>query len=292
MHCFSAKKNTIKKPALLVIDEQHRFGVKQRKALSELKNIHPSPHVLQLTATPIPRSLALTLFGNLEVSVVNKPKERIKVDTLLVPSLKRRDSYNWLENSLKNGSKVFWVFPLIEQNSETEGLAIEEKFPEIKKTFGRFGVGMLHGRMSNEQKDNALTDFKKGKNNILVSTTVIEVGIDIADADIIIIENAEMFGLAQLHQLRGRVGRGVKKSFCILFTAKESDSDALERLKYFKNENNGIKLAEYDLKTRGPGEVYGTVQSGIPPLKIATFKNKVLLKNTRAAAKEILVNKI
>lgn len=270
---------------LVIIDEQHRFGVEQRRELLNLKTTSYSPHNLHLTATPIPRSIALSLFGDMDVSTLVKPPGRITTETFLVPLEKRASSYNWLRKILDEGGQVFWIFPLIEGESEH---SVESGYKQIKTIFKGYKVGMLHGRFSGEDKDKTLKAFKEKQLDILVSTTVIEVGIDIPGANVMIIESAERFGLAQLHQLRGRVGRNNQRSWCLLYTGKEAQSGAVSRLQFFCKENSGIKIAEYDLQTRGPGEVYGTVQSGIPELKVARFSNSALLEESRLAALKLL----
>jgi len=261
------------------------------------------PHLLHLTATPIPRSIALTLFGDLDVSVLVKPPGRVTTETFLVPEQKRQKSYNWIEKKLTEGNQVFWVFPLIEENlqnyagpalqSASEAgskttQAVTKAYQQLKKIFKGYKVGMLHGRFSGKQKDKIINDFRGKKLDILLATTVIEVGIDIPQANVIIIESAERYGLAQLHQLRGRVGRNNQRSWCLLFTGKEQEPAVTSRLQFFCKESSGIKIAEYDLQVRGPGEVYGTVQAGIPELKVARFSNSPLLEESRLAALKLL----
>lgn len=278
---------------LVIIDEQHRFGVSQREELREtFSDTKNGIHTLTMTATPIPRTLALTLFGDLDVSEIKeKPNMRKPVKTHIVPENKRSDAYKWINEKAQEDIQVFWVAPLIEESEKLEATSVNEvskvlgdKLPETKKL-------VLHGKMKEEEKQDLLKKFKnysENKVNILISTSVIEVGIDIPNANIIVIEGAERFGLAQLHQLRGRVGRSDQQAWCFLFTSNEPTEEQQERLKYFSGVNDGFKLAEYDLTRRGPGEVYGTRQSGIPNLKIANIFDLKLVKETREAAQETL----
>ncbi|HEC64196.1 MAG TPA: ATP-dependent DNA helicase RecG [bacterium] len=288
------KEQLIKDLGLLVIDEQHRFGVKQRKEIAkdiEKLTKTSSPHQLTMTATPIPRSVVLTFFGDIDVSRIDEmPPGRTPTKTHLVPDKKRNSSYKWIKEKVEKGVKVFWITPLIEESDKLETKSVEETYKHLTKDiFPDLKIQKLHGRINPDEKQKILDDFTEGKFQILVSTSVIEVGIDIPDADIIVIEGAERFGLAQLHQLRGRVGRREKESWCFLFT---SDGDETEeqnaRLSYFAGENDGLKIAEYDLKRRGPGEVYGTKQAGIPNLRIADFHDVKLIEKTREAARLLL----
>ncbi|MBN1915531.1 ATP-dependent DNA helicase RecG [Candidatus Dojkabacteria bacterium] len=317
------KKEMIKNPGLVVIDEQHRFGVEQRREL--LKDIDrlpletnqrpgetrktantttkrtqsqtPSsttqynPHLLTMTATPIPRSMALTLFGDMDISTMeDMPEGRTPTKTHLVPDEKREDSYAWIREKMKEGIKVFWITPLIEQSEKLETKSAVDTFELLSKTvFPEQKIRLLHGRIKETEKKNLLKDFMEGKFDILVSTSVIEVGIDIPGAEIIVIEGAERFGLAQLHQLRGRVGRRKNESWCFLFTSTGQETEEqTARLKYFAKENDGLKIAEYDLSRRGPGEVYGFRQSGVPNLKIAKLNDLELIKKTREAARLLI----
>jgi ATP-dependent DNA helicase RecG len=286
------KEELIHKLGLIIIDEEHKFGVKQRNMLSEFTNqSEVKPHYLSLTATPIPRSIALTLFGDMDMSKIDKPSERKVCKSLLVPMEKREDSIDWLKNKiLIDGGQAFWICPLIDENPELESQSVTNTYKELIQIFNKKDVIFLHGKMKSEEKNKIIEDFKNKKYKILVSTTVIEVGIDIPDANLIIIEDAEKFGLAQLHQLRGRVGRKNQDSWCLLFSKQLNNAEILKRLKFFSSENDGNKIAEFDLQTRGPGEVYGNIQSGIPDLKIARFSNSDLLLKTREAA-EIIFSK-
>ncbi len=274
------------KLGLIVVDEEHRFGVKQREQLANLINIESTskknkqlPHFLTMTATPIPRTLALSIFGNIELSVINtKPKMQKPKKTFIVPEFKRNDSYEWIKKLINNGEQVFWVCPLIEERKNVDGQevlygmdekkSVEKHYKMLKENFSEFVIAKLHGKLANVEKTKIINQFKAGKTKILVATTVIEVGVDIPNANIIVIENAESYGLAQLHQLRGRVGRGERQGYCLI------NSSSQERLQYFAKTDNGLQLAEYDLKSRGPGEVYGNQQSGIPNLTIAEITNQ------------------
>lgn len=293
-HSILYHQSLLKKLGLLIIDEQHKFGVEQRRALLGLESQQNPPHLINLTATPIPRSIALTLFGEIEVSVIDKPKERKVTQTYLVPETKRENSFTWLNNKLRNNSQLFWVCPLIESKEEEFDIneasmkAVNKTAKDLKLQFKKAKIAIIHGKLKTKEKDVLIEDFRLGKINILVSTTVIEVGIDIPGADIIVIENAERFGLAQLHQLRGRVGRNNQDSWCLLFTSLENSEQVTNRLTFFSKENNGIKIAEFDLENRGPGEVYGTIQSGIPNLKVANFGNADFLLQVRSAAQKLL----
>jgi len=283
------KNELIHNLGLLIIDEQHRFGVEQRRDLLNLKYNGQTPHLLNLTATPIPRSVALTLFGEIEVSTILKPEGRRENQTLLVPQAKREDSYAWLESKLHEGGQLFWICPLIEASEDDNGLVdVKNQYQNIKILFPKYKVALLHGKVPAKTKDKIIKGLKDRKIDILVSTTVIEVGIDIPNANVIVIENAEKYGLAQLHQLRGRVGRTNQESWCLLYTSLEANSKVKERLSYFARETNGIKIAEFDLQNRGPGEVYGTIQAGIPELKIANFGNSAFLSEVREAAHYLL----
>ena len=278
--------------ALIVIDEQHRFGVSQRAKLAE-KTKEGSPHVLTMTATPIPRTVALTAYGDLDVSILtDMPKGRLKIKTWVVPPQKRESAYGWIRSRVQGtDEQAFIICPLIEE-SEAESLksvkAATVEFERLsKEVFPDLRLGLLHGRVKGKEKDEIMSKFKNGEMDILVATPVVEVGIDIPRATIILIEAAERFGLAQLHQLRGRVGRGNKQSYCLLFT--ESKSQTTEtRLRALERSNNGLELAELDLKMRGPGEVFGTAQHGFPELKVGSYSDFPLIKKARETAEELI----
>jgi ATP-dependent DNA helicase RecG len=296
-HALLHKKLDFGKVAFVVIDEQHRFGVEQRKHLiksvgfQDRSNI---PHVLTMTATPIPRTVALTIYGDMDLSVLSDmPPGRLKVTTWVIPEQKRQSAYKWMMSQVKNlRSQIFIVCPLIE-DSESETLAdvksVTTEFLKLKSVFKNLRLGLLHGRLKSNEKDEILNQFRAGEIDILVTTPVVEVGIDIPNATIMVIEASERFGLAGLHQLRGRVGRGDKKSYCLLFSNFHS-GHAYIRLKAMENTHSGFELAELDLKLRGPGEIFGTAQSGFPELKVASWNNYELINNAKKVANEIIKN--
>ncbi len=277
---------------LVVIDEQHRFGVEQRQYFKQKRD--NSPHHLTMTATPIPRSLTEIFFGGLDVSEIReKPKNRIEVKTYYTPLKKRIECFKWVREKILSSEKndqAFFIYPLIEESDKSTRKSILNEYKTITKIFEGLNVQYLHGKLKEEEKSKLLNDFKEKKINVLISTTVIEVGIDIPDATIMVIEDAERFGLAQLHQLRGRVGRSDKESYCFVIPSNsvEKGSPAEERLLYFAKHSSGFEVAEFDLRRRGPGEVYGTLQSGIPNFKVASIYDTDLLKEARVFAKKIL----
>lgn len=283
-HALITKKIKINKIGIIIIDEQHRFGVSQR---AQLKNKGLNPHLLTMTATPIPRTVALTLYGELDISIIDEmPIGRLPIKTFLVPKNKRLNCYEWIKKQIvKNKSQVFIVCPLIEE-SETETMksvkAAKNEFDSLKKTFTNFKLNLLHGKMKSQEKGKVMDEFKNQRFNILVSTPVVEVGVDIPQATIMIVEGADRFGLAQLHQLRGRVGRNDKQSYCFLFTEKDGQ-EIIKRLTLFSKTSDGNKLAEEDLKTRGPGDIFGTKQHGFINLKIATLSDYLLIDKTKKA---------
>lgn len=273
---------------LIIIDEQQRFGVEQRTLLRKKAKL---PHFLTMTATPIPRTVALTLYGDLDLSIIDElPKNRPKILTFLVPEKKRADSYKFIEKKVKEGDQVYVITPLIEESETLNTVkAAKVEFEKLKKIFPKLKLGLLHGRMKSREKEQVLKDFQSGKMQILISTSVVEVGMDIPNATIIVIEGAERFGLSQLHQLRGRVGRGTKESYCLLYTSVASNVDR-RRLKYLVVTFDGLKLAELDLKIRGGGEVFGVKQSGRFEFKIASFYDIALVEKTRILAKNLLIS--
>ncbi|MCL5439252.1 MAG: ATP-dependent DNA helicase RecG, partial [Patescibacteria group bacterium] len=286
-HAVLSKKIKFEKLGLVVIDEQQRFGVEQR-AIIRTKG--KNPHFLTMTATPIPRTVALTLYGDLDLSYLDEmPKGRKKITTWLVPKTKREGAYNWIKEQVdKNKSQVFIVCPFIEESESLVTVkAATKEFERLKKEiFKKYNLGLLHGKLKANEKDEILKKFRDKKIDILVSTPVVEVGIDIPNATVMMVEGAERFGLAQLHQLRGRVGRGDKKSYCLLFTEIKGEN-VVRRLKALETLYDGAKLSEMDLKFRGPGEIYGTLQHGIPMLKIASFSDIELIKKTKQEAEKI-----
>ncbi|MBX5495114.1 MAG: ATP-dependent DNA helicase RecG [Bryobacteraceae bacterium] len=254
---------------LAIVDEQHRFGVMQRLRLMSKGN---RPDVLVMTATPIPRTLALTLYGDLDTSVIDElPPGRKPIITKHVPEDRVEQVYSFLKREVDAGRQAYVVYPVIEE-SETQAMKAAEKMHRHLSTevFPQYQVGLLHGRLSTEEKESVMDRFKKGEVQILVSTTVIEVGVDVPNATVMVIEQAERFGLAQLHQLRGRVGRGAEQSYCILVTGKLNDAGR-ERIRTMVESNDGFQIAEMDLRLRGPGEFFGTRQSGLPALRIGNI---------------------
>lgn len=269
---------------LAVVDEQHRFGVLQRAALREKG---PSPDVLVMTATPIPRTLSMTLYGDLDVSVLDElPQGRKPVQTKLYAESSRPRVYEMVRRELARGGQAYIIYPLIEE-SETLDLLNAKKMADRlqKEIFPDYGVGLLHGRLKGADKEAVMSRFKRGEVQVLVATTVVEVGVDVPNATVMVIEHAERFGLSQLHQLRGRVGRGEKESYCFLVARLGRDSDAKRRLKVMEETSDGFRIAEEDLKIRGPGEFIGTRQSGIPELRTANIvRDGAILTATREEA--------
>ncbi len=288
-HALIQQKVSIRKLGLVIIDEQHRFGVEQRKKL-QAKAGH-AVHLLSLTATPIPRSLALTLYGELDISVLaEKPANRLPVETILVPASSRDKLMKKIDLQIENGRQVFWVCPRISEEEEdtlpklTSAESLHKQLSD--KQFKHRKVGLLHGGMKSQEKDAVMKQFVNHKLDILVATTVIEVGVDVPNATAMVIENPERFGLAQLHQLRGRVGRGAHQSHCYL---QLSDATApSRRLRALVGSNDGFKLAELDLELRGPGAVYGTMQHGALDLRLAKLTDTRLIAAARARAQEFI----
>lgn len=275
---------------LVIVDEQHRFGVEQRKVLSEKGK---APHFLTMTATPIPRTIALTLYNDLDLSVIDEmPAGRLKVKTWVVPETKRKSAYEWISKRVKDTQEqAFIICPFIEESEtmSTVKAATKEFATLQKEIFPDLRLALIHGRIKSKEKDKILSEFKEGKYDILVATPVVEVGIDIPNATIMMIEGSEHFGLAQLHQLRGRVGRSNLQSYCLLFTENEVPP-IIRRLKSLEKTDIGMELAEIDLKLRGPGEIYGTAQHGFADLRMASFSDLTLIQKTRAAALRLITS--
>lgn len=270
---------------LAIVDEQHRFGVEQRKALKA----KGSPHFLSMTATPIPRTLALTAYGDHDLSVLlEKPGNRKKIQTKVVPPRDRKTVELFMDKEIEAGRQIYVICPLIGESEElAEVKNVQNEALRLQAAFPRRHIASLHGRLSPQEKDSIMKDFKEKKTDILVSTSVIEVGIDVPNASIILIEGAERFGLAQLHQLRGRVGRDDHQSYCFLSTTSQEQAHS-ERLKAMEQYDSGFQLAEIDLKLRGPGELYGLRQSGMPEIRAGSLLNPELVVRARRAAERML----
>ena len=274
---------------LCIIDEQHRFGVAQRAKLWN-KNIRP-PHILVMTATPIPRTLAMTVYGDLQVSIIDElPPGRKPVQTLHYVNTRRTSINQFIEQQITLGRQVYVVYPLIKENEKMELQDLQNGYTQLCQTFPNYRISMVHGQMRAKDKDEQMRRFASGETQILVATTVIEVGVNVPNASVMIIENAERFGLSQLHQLRGRVGRGAEQSYCILLTNVEQSKDTRKRMDIMVATNDGFRIAEADLQLRGPGDLEGTQQSGLPfELHIASLStDSQLLEIARKAAMEIL----
>ena len=273
----------------VVIDEQHRFGVKQR---SKLLTKGEYPQMLTMTATPIPRTLALTMHGDLDITTIDElPKGRLPVITTLVSAAGRKDAYKLIKEQINAGHQAYIVYPLID---ESETISAKNATQEAQKLqngeFKEYKIGLLHGKLNAKEKEQVMIDFKDKKYDILVSTTVVEVGVDVPNATVMIIENAERFGLSQLHQLRGRVGRSDKQSYCILVNTSAS-KQVRNRLKIMTQTNNGFIVAQKDLELRGPGEFLGTRQSGIPDFGLADIVNDIeILEKARECALDFVKN--
>lgn len=273
--------------ALVIVDEQHRFGVAQRKALRQVNN-KKVPHLLSMTATPIPRTLNLTVYGDLDVSILDElPKGRKPVKTKIVAPEQRDKAILHTLEELHNGKQAYVIAPLVEQSDKLEAKSAKEAYEEMKHLFPGVAVGLVHGQMPADEKESVMKNFAAGAIQLLVSTAVVEVGVNVPNATIMIIEGAERFGLAQLHQFRGRVGRGEDQSFCYLFPTSDASADS-QRLQILEQTNDGFVIAEKDLKLRGPGEIYGASQSGFGDLKVASLLDYPTIKIARQEAEEIL----
>lgn len=277
-------------PALIIYDEQHRFGVSQRSGAEKLSF---DPHLLTMSATPIPRSLMLTIFSHLEMSLLDEmPPGRLPVKTWVTPEKKRQDSYDWLHEQIKDKGQALIVCPFINPSKEeafSQVAAVTELHPQIKKAFPEYKVDILHGQLKQTEKDKISKQLYAQEIQILVTTPIIEVGVDLPNADVMMIESAERFGLASLHQLRGRVGRAGQQAYCLLFT-QSKNPETLKRLKKFTEINDGIKLAEFDLQNRGAGDLFGTEQHGFDQLKFAQWTNLELITQAQQIFQKIKDN--
>jgi len=288
-HALLEKDVEFKKLGLAIVDEQHRFGVMQRLGLVQ-KGIHPD--VLVMTATPIPRTLAMTLYGDLDVSVIDQmPPGRKPIVTKHAAADAIEQVYSFVKRQIDEGRQAYVVYPVIEE-SETQAMkAAQQSYEHLsREVFPDIAVGLMHGRLGGDEKDAAMQRFKEGHTRILVSTTVIEVGVDVPNASVMVVEQAERFGLAQLHQLRGRVGRGAAQSYCILATEKMNDA-ARERIRTLVESTDGFYISEMDLKLRGPGEFFGTKQSGLPSLRVANIlRDSEILEVARREAVDFIAH--
>jgi ATP-dependent DNA helicase RecG len=278
------------KLGLVIIDEQHRFGVAQRAKLWK-KNAGTPPHILVMTATPIPRTLAMTLYGDLEVSVIDElPPGRKPIDTRHYFENRRKQVYQFIRSQIDAGRQAYIVYPLISESEKMDYKNLEDGYELMQEVFPRYKISMVHGRMKPAEKDAEMQLFKEGKTQIMVATTVIEVGVDVPNASIMVIESAERFGLSQLHQLRGRVGRGAEQSYCLLMSSYKISNESRKRLETMVRTNDGFEIAEVDLKLRGPGDIEGTQQSGLGvDLNIANLgKDGEILRIARNVASDIL----
>ncbi len=274
---------------LVVVDEQHRFGVAQRAKL--WKKGQQTPHVLVVTATPIPRTLAMTLYGDLDISIIDElPPGRKPIKTVHYYDTKRDKLYDFMKEQIAAGRQVYVVFPLIEESENFDYQNLDEGFKRVTAVFGNQNVVMVHGKMKPDEKNEAMQKFVRNEAKIMVATTVIEVGVDVPNASIMVIESAERFGLSQLHQLRGRVGRGADQSYCILLTSFKLSADSRKRINIITSTNDGFVVAEEDLKIRGYGDIEGTRQSGLPfELKIASIgRDQAILEYARKVANELI----
>jgi ATP-dependent DNA helicase RecG len=278
-----------KKLGLVVVDEQHRFGVVQRDALRQ-KGLDAGlmPHTLVMTATPIPRSLALTIYGDLEVSVIDEmPPGRRLIKTRWVDSIRRQQAYDFIEKKIGEGRQAFIICPLVEESDKIEAKAATAEYERLQAdVFPDKRLALLHGRMKPTEKDSVMQQFRGGEADILVSTSVVEVGIDVPNATVMLVDGADRFGLSQLHQFRGRVGRGEHQSYCVLL-AENPQGVAFERMQIIQDTHDGFQLAEEDLKIRGPGEFFGTRQSGMPDLRMAKLSDMATLSLAREQAKAL-----
>lgn len=287
-HALIQEAVTFHKLGFVTIDEQHRFGVKQRQEL--LKKSERMPHLLAMTATPIPRSLALTVYGELDVSILNElPKGRKPIATKIWSPVSRKQLYDKIDVEIAAGRQAYVICSLIDENPENDVKSVQAEYRKLQNSvFGHRRIGLLHGKLKTEEKDAVMSDFSAGKLDILVSTTVVEVGVDVPNATVMLIEDADRFGLSQLHQLRGRVGRSHHQSYCFLMTSGTEKPS--QRLREIEKSNDGFYLAEVDLKLRGPGEIYGHAQHGALNLQIASLSDTKLIARAQRAARQFVTS--
>jgi ATP-dependent DNA helicase RecG len=289
-HALLENKVKFKNLGLAVIDEQHRFGVEQRSKLWK-KNVSP-PHVLIMTATPIPRTLAMSVYGDLDISIIDElPPGRKSIKTVHRYDKNRLNVFKFIRDEIAKGRQIYIVYPLIQESESMDYKDLMDGYASIERDFPKpdYQISIVHGKMKPADKDYEMQRFIKGETNIMVATTVIEVGVNVPNASVMIIESAERFGLSQLHQLRGRVGRGAEQSYCILMTGNKLSNDSKTRLETMVKTSDGFEIAEVDLRLRGPGDIMGTQQSGVLNLKIADIiKDKDILQNARFYAKKVL----
>ncbi|MEO7919670.1 MAG: helicase-related protein, partial [Thermoanaerobaculia bacterium] len=279
---------------LVIIDEQHRFGVAQRAALSSrVLSTGERPHVLVMSATPIPRSLALTLYGDLDVSILDeRPPGRTPVRTRVLPEDERGTVFAEIEAEIVAGGQAYVVVPLVEESDKIDARAVEKHADDVRSALPGRRVGVVHGRLSSEEREKTMAEFVAGRIDVLAATTVIEVGVDVPNASYLVVENAERFGLAQLHQLRGRVGRGRRVSRCVLLHGSKASAEALERLDVLAKTDDGFVVAEEDLKRRGPGDALGTRQSGVPIFRVGDLVRDVAwMRQAHTEARRLLAEK-
>jgi ATP-dependent DNA helicase RecG len=275
---------------LVVIDEQHRFGVLQRAAL-RAKGLHPD--VLVMTATPIPRTLALTAYGDLDTSIMREmPPGRHPINTIAKPESRRQEIYDFIRRQLDEGRQAYVIYPLVEESAKVDLRAATEMADHLSQdVFQAYKVGLLHGKMKQDAKDRVMSAFSRGELDLLVATTVVEVGVDVANASVMLIEHAERFGLSQLHQLRGRVGRGAHRSYCVLLYQAPLSDQSRARLAALTETTDGFEIAERDLQIRGPGDFFGTRQSGLPTLRVGDLlRDHPLMELARQEAVTVLAD--
>ena len=291
-HALIQKDVVFAKPGIMITDEQHRFGVRQRALLAEQAT---TPDILVMTATPIPRTLALILYGDMDISRIEAlPEGRMPIRTFVENDSRRQRVYAWAKKLIEEGRQVYIVHPLVEESDDMDMedlLSATENYEKLSRSvFKDIPCGLVHGRMSSKEKDEVMARFVAGEIKILFATTVIEVGVDVPNATLMIIENAERFGLAQLHQLRGRVGRGAHQSYCVLFTNSTGEV-AKSRMQIMKESTNGFLIAEKDLELRGPGDFFGTQQHGLPQFRVANlYEDMDILREAQDAAQEVVRN--